>query len=352
MRRRVWLAASFLPMALGWVSAVWFLTANPLAWTVLERGAAALRQDLDRQITRALDSGDLNTALSEAVADQDAVRATTLLDLAETRQVAVDPATLAAARALTGADRPWWTVASDCAHCAVSLTTCRSLTEITLCAVPVELSPIGDVTAISRAGMAYAAGEEIDKLDMSLGLVGLAATGAVLVSGGSSLTVKAGASAVRMARRLGSLTPGLRQSLGRAADLPIQWSKLDDLMVGRVGLEAVTDVARLDALALMAADSGRIVRATSAADGLILLRHADDPADLARIARVAEAGGDQTRDAFALMGKARVFRMLKRVSVLTATVLGLLFGLVLQIGVMILTRLLRSVIRAAARQAT
>ena len=348
--RRLLKTLSLLPLLFGWAAAGWLLVNNPMAWPVLERSGETLRQAMESQIAKALDTGKLDTALAEAVATGDAVRTDILLELAETNGVEVPADLLVRARALTGADEAWWTLAGACAVCAYDIASCRSISAIAVCAVPTELTPIGDLAAIGRAGAAYAAGDEVDKLDLSLGLVGLAASGAVFVTAGSSATIKAGSGLVRLSRKLGSLSPGMRRALGEATDLPIRWSMVDDLMLRRVKIEAVTDVAKLGSLAAIAADAGRIIRATSAADGLVLLRHADSPADLARISRLAEAGGTKTTDAFALMGKARVFRLFTRATALWAAFLGFLAGVALQLASIAATRLTRGLIRTAARR--
>lgn len=350
MRRLLRLLA-LVPLLAGWLSAGWFLATNPFAWPVLERSAEDLAAALDREMVRALDAGELDPALAEAVAQADAVRATTLLELAEARGITVPEPILSEARALTGADRALWEKAADCGLCAFDVSRCRSLAEIAACAVPVELTPLGDMAAVGRAATAYATGAEVDKLDLSLGLAGLGATAVILVSGGSSVTVKAGTSAVRLARKLGSLSGGMMRALRSAADLPIRWNALDDLVLGRVGVEAVTDAAKLGRLTNMASDAGRIVRSTSVADGLVLLRHADDPGDLSRIARLSEAGGKTTRDAFALLGKPRLFRLLVRASELAVALYGFLVGLLAQTGVFAVTRLARHLLRRAARAA-
>jgi len=75
---------------------------------------------------------------------------------------------------------------SACGACAIDVTACETFSQIGVCAVPFELTPAGDVNALRRAGVAYVSGEDVDRLDVGLAILGLGATGAVLASGGSS----------------------------------------------------------------------------------------------------------------------------------------------------------------------
>ena len=117
--------------------------------------------------------------------------------------------------------------------------------------------------------MAALADQEVDQLEVGLAVVGLGATGLVVVSGGGTVTIKAGASVLRMARQLGTLTPGMMRSLRVASDIPVAWNRLPDFATGRAPLSAVTDTARLSDLGRMAQNVGVIGRNTSTADALV-----------------------------------------------------------------------------------
>lgn len=63
--------------------------------------------------------------------------------------------------------------------------------------------------------MAHASGTEVDRIDLALSVVGLGASSAVLVSGGSSAVGKAGAVLARTARRLAFAAKALGPKAGR-----------------------------------------------------------------------------------------------------------------------------------------
>jgi len=205
--------------------------------------------------------------------------------------------------------------ATDCAACMVDVATCPSIRQLAACAVPFELSPLGDANALRRAGVAWWSDDDIDELDAGLAVVGLGATGAIVFSGGSSLGVKAGAGALRIARRMGTLTPDLARLLD------------------------VTDVAKRPVLRAVAADLGAVRAATSVPDTLRLMRFVDTPEDAARLARIAEAVGPRTTRTLATLGKTRAFRATLRLSRMAAGTMILLWLCAVQIGVVLATRL-------------
>lgn len=118
------------------------------------------------------------------------------------------------------------------------------------------------MNALRRAGLAWSLGQEVDQFEAGLAVAGLVATGLVLSSGGASATVKVGVTGLRLARKLGSVPARLQAELSDAARALNRWDTL--------------------------------------------------PHVLARLARLAEVAGPDTRRALAVLGKARAFRALGR----------------------------------------
>ncbi|CTQ48967.1 hypothetical protein [Jannaschia donghaensis] len=340
MIRRL-LAALPLVATLG--ALLWALQANPLAAPFVERSAGDLALTLEQQVHRAATADWIEAALTQAVAARDADRATMLIGLAQDLGRDVDTT---AATAMIAAETDTLSVAVDCAVCMADTSACSSLSHLTFCAVPFEMTVLGDLNALRRAAFAFAVGQEVDEVDAGLALVGLGATGAVLVSGGSSVTVKAGATLLRLARRIGSITP----ELTRFIRVPIRWARVDDFVLGTARIEDVTDGAALARMGALAADLGRVRAATSTAEALRLARFVDTPADATRLARVAEAAGPRTTRTFAVLGKSRVFRATLRVSRAATGTLILIWLTAAQIAVILGTRIgslaVRSVMRA------
>jgi hypothetical protein len=280
------------------------------------------------RLEAALDAGDRD-------------RIAMLLALSETHAVPLGPVTEARVEEAL-ADPGMIERASDCAACAIDIRSCESLGQIAACAVPFELTPLGDLNALRRQSTAWLHGQDVDQVETGLALAGLAATGAVVVSGGSSYIVKSGVSMLRAARRTGALTPRFTRALGDAADLPVNWSAVRRARP----LDEITDPVRLARLTGMAEDLAVVAGRTSPAEALVLLRHVETAEDAARLARTAEALGPQTRVAMEVLGPARVFRSLTRVSDLALLTIGLLAALFVQLGGLCL-----SVALSAARRA-
>ena len=307
-------------LALGWLAATFAATvalwrANPLTRPFAERTEAEIAVAVDAALARTVDGPWLDRELSAAVAAEDYDRIESLLRLADARGIAPSDRPAAEA-ALDGA-----TGALACTRCALIPDACTSLAQVLSCNLPLEMTPVGDVAALTRNGAAWATGGEVDELEAALAGAGLAATGAVLVSGGSSAGVKAGATLIRVGRRAGAIGRGLSDDLLR--------------------------LARTDRAAFGAAATGlRELRAgLGTADALAILRHADDAAEAARLSRVAKAVGPEARPALAALGKARVLRLTVRLSdhLLGAVLLAL--ALFAQLGQMAGSLLLRRLAR-------
>ncbi|MCK0168113.1 hypothetical protein MWU52_11165 [Jannaschia sp. S6380] len=317
----------------------WALSTNPLAAPLVERGATDLILTLEHRVRRTATAPWIEAELAAAVASEDVDRAAMLIDLARDLERDID---LSAAEAMIAAREGWLASAGDCAACMADIAACPTLAHLASCAVPFEMSPLGDANALRRAGVAWASGAEVDRLDAGLALVGLAATGAVLVTGGTSVTVKAGAGLLRTARRMGSLTP----SLARHLTIPVRWSAVPAYLRGAAPLDTVTDMARLSVATAIAADMGRVREATSTAEALRLARLVDTPTDAARLARVAEAMGPRTGRTLAVLGKGRAFRATLRLSRAAAGTLALAWLCMVQIGAILAARLGAAVLRA------
>jgi len=320
----------------------WMLSTNPLAAPLVERGATDLRLALDSRVARVATPAWFDTALSEAVAAGDADRARMLLSLATELDRPVDRAPAEAL--IARADAPL-AQAAECGACMTDIATCPSVRLLAACAVPFELSPLGDLNALRRAGLAWGAGEDVDRIDAALALLGLGATAAAVASGGSSASVKAGAGLLRTARRMGSVSP----ALARQFDLPVRWSALPAYLRGTAPLDEVADTARLARIGTLASDMERVRRATSTPEALRLLRLVDTPEEAARLARVAEAAGPRTSRTIAVLGKSRAFRATLRLTRTAAATLVLLWLTVTQIAVLIAARAGNGMWRAALR---
>jgi hypothetical protein len=250
-----------------------------------------------------------------------------LIDLAAERNIALPADLLANVQTAREDDHNYYTQAVACAACAYDPASC-SLAQVMICQAPIALTPIGDVMGLSRAGVAYASGGEVDQIDLALSVVGLGATAAVLASGGTSYTVKAGASLAKLARRMGRLSPKLVEMALTAAKTGIRWADLPAVRSAE-DLSRVIHPEAFKPLTETLADLSRLTAATDATTALHLLPLVDDAADARRLARSAEALGPKLAGRAEVLGKARLFRATLRLSE-TAWALGAgLVGMIL-----------------------
>lgn len=312
------------------VSTVLVLLASPFTAPLVERSAASAARAIDRAMAATVTPDWLIPRLGAAIAADDADAVAFYTGLAQDHAVPLPPATAEAAMAVKDRHEGALATARDCARCALDVAECREIALIAACGIPLELTPVGDLNALRRAGIDALAGEDVDRLEVGLALVGLGATAAAVASGGSSVTVKAGATLLRMARRMGTLTPGLARVIRETADVPVNWARLPDWIAGTVPASAVTDTVRLARLGDMAADAGRVRRNTSTAETLVMLRHVEDADDLSRLARVSDVTLGDTRRTVEALGLGRAFRLTMRLADTAIAALAGLYALFLQ----------------------
>lgn len=344
MRRLARAALTGMTLATGGATAA-TLTLNPFAQPLVERGTGEVRVALERAMAREVTAAWLAPRIEAALAEGDRDRLEMLASLANRYGAGLAPEMWARIDAAL-APPPLAERASDCAACAVEIESCATLSELAACALPFEMTVAGDVNALRRQAQVALGGGEVDRLEAGLALVGIGATLAVLATGGASYVLKAGATSLRLARRMGALTPGFGRVLGEAADLPVDWRAV--LRGGT--LAEITDIPKLERLARIAGDVGTIRTNTSAAEALVLLRHVESAEDAARLARLSAAAGPETRATMEVLGKTRAFRALTRVSESFLAALALVTVLAAQLGMLALSLAGRRLFRPVARR--
>ncbi|MEY4870686.1 MAG: hypothetical protein RLZZ563_16 [Pseudomonadota bacterium] len=273
-----------------------------------------------------------------------------LNDLAAERGQTLPPDLRAAYDTALAEDAGFFANAANCAACAYDPAAC-SLSNVFLCHAPVALTPIGDLASISRGAMDYLAGEDVDRVDVSLAIIGLGATATLVVTGGTSAGAKLGASALKLARGMGRLSPRLTELVSRSAADGVDWLRLR----GARSVDDITASLRADAFAPLisiAADLDRVRLATDTTTALHLLPLVDDAKDARRLANAAEALGPRVVAHAEVLGKARLLRATLRISGTGWVLISGLMGFVLSAGVLIAgslqSRLFAALRRAAA----
>ncbi|KFI26743.1 hypothetical protein CDV50_17645 [Haematobacter massiliensis] len=322
------LSAGIAVATLG--STILVLRDNPFAAPFVERSTAEIARAADRAMARAVTADWLLPRLSQALraGDEDAVSFYAALAVDHhiplPQPLSED---LAAFRAEQSGSFAW---ISDCAACAYDMTRCASVQRLAICALPVEMTPLGDLNALRRGGAAYLSGQSPDRLETGLAVVGLGATAAAVATGGGGLVVKAGATTLRLAHRLGRITPGLSRALTEGARLPLGSG------------------ARAARSADVTADLLRLGGNAGVVPTLHLLRHIDSAEDAARIARLSDAAGPRTRGVVEVLGKSRALRLTVRLADRVLAAMALIYALVLQLALWVAGRLGRAALRALA----
>lgn len=333
--RAAWRVLRLMSFGITPICLVWTLLYNPFAQPSVDRSIASLSQTLDRALARQVTPDWLGRELDAALDAGDWGRVETLTLIGADQGLTPSPETSARIEILQTEKTGTWATVRDCARCMADVMDCPTVAMIAACAVPFELTPAGDLNSLRRAGVAAASGDDIDEIDVALSVFGLGATAASGVSGGTSVTIKAGTTVLRLGRRLGTLTPAFQRTLGQLLDINLQPSMITDWLAGRVTLDAVVDTGRVAAFGQVAGDLATVARHTSLGEAVVLLQYVDSPSDAARLARVSEAAGPNTRAILETLGKQRVLRTTIRLTTLALTAVALLALMILQVLVLL-----------------
>ncbi len=180
-------------------------------------------------------------------------------------------------------------------------------------AVTSDLTVIGDVRDIATEGGKWLAGQDYNELIVGLSMVGIAATGLTVATGGGGIVVKAGVSIMKAAKRAGRLTkefgevllrmtrdavnmPALREAL-RATDLRDLTKTqrvLTDYARGVRGAEVFPVLSRI----------GDMNKAVGPAETIRLMKFVKNGENLEDVALMTERLGTKTRGIIELTGKA------------------------------------------------
>jgi hypothetical protein len=175
-----------------------------------------------------------------------------------------------------------------------------------------DLFVFGDIRDVVREGKHLLMGEDTDHLVLGLAAAGLAVTAATYVTVGGAGPARVGLTLVKDARKVGRLGEGLTEWAGRSAremvDAPMLQNAVTTGSVMRPGqtasaIRAAFHAEKAGALVRLAKDVGRVGERAGARGALDTLRIAEGPEDVARVARLAESRGGQTRAILKLLGR-------------------------------------------------
>lgn len=178
-----------------------------------------------------------------------------------------------------------------------------------------DLFVFGDIRDVVREGKHLAMGEDTDHLVLGLATAGLAVTAATYFSVGGAAPVRAGLTLVKDTRKAGRLSEGLLQWAGRSTrevvDGPMLQQAVASGSVLRPGatasaISAAFRAEKAGALVRVAKDVGRIGEKAGIRAARDTLKIAENPKEVARAARIAEAKGGKTRAIFKILGRGAI----------------------------------------------
>ena len=300
--------------------------------------AVAIAGDPARIAEQALD-GKFDAAVAKreieaALAAHDAELAQSFVDLAAERHVAVDQALADQVKAATAE-------AATPGHKAQSFARGLILGEpddgAALAGTALgDLFVFGDIRDAVREGARFVAGEKVDEVVLGLACVGIAITAATYSSFGSAAPARVGLTIAKAARKTGHLGGALAASIGRMLRGVVDWGRLRTALAGasitepalavRAAREAVK-VERAGGLLHLVRDVGRIETKAGTRAALDGLRVAENPAEVARVAKLAEKEGSRTRAILKVAGRGAIVLAGAAFDIAT-WILGALFALI------------------------
>ena len=319
------------------------LSQKPFVEPYVDRTLAKARLALDQAIKRQLTPEWVGAELDAAVDAKDLARTELLLGLVAKRRTPVAASFIANARRYVGRERGILSSLKRCAACAADPAQCTTPSVFLYCNLPLEATTIGDVKVLVEAGADVAARTPVDQIDVALASIGIAGTVLTPVTGGTSLSLKAGATALRVARKMGEAGKGVGRVLEEASSIRIRWNKVDEFLhTGNLNL-LMTDTRPLRGVLELSSHIETVANNAGKVHAVFLLRHVKTGKDAAELARVSKVAKEGTREAVELLGLSKAARAVKRLSGLFVTTIGLVVALVGQLIALALPMIIRVV---------
>ena len=265
----------------------------------------------DHALDRTFDQTTATREIQVALAADDADLAKSFLDLAQDRNVPVDPALAARVEEANSA-------------AASALRTAGSFGRGLITGEPDDLSGLagtalgdlfvfGDIRDAIRESSRLVSGEKADELILGLSCVGIAITAGTYATFGASAPVRIGLSVVKAARRTGRMTARMAEWIGRSLREIVDWAALRRAIGGAsltepaIAVRAAREAVKLEkteGLVRLVGDVGSIQAKAGTRAALDGVRLAESPRDVSRIARLSEKYGSKTRAVLKVGGRA------------------------------------------------
>jgi hypothetical protein len=279
-------------------------------WLLIEDDPAALA---DRKLATVFDSNVATREIESALMAKDAELAKSFVELALDRQVPVAPELAERVETAVKAED---SAAAKAGSFTRGLITGEPDDLVSLAGTALgDLFVFGDIRDALREGSRLASGQEADRLVLGLAGVGIAITAGTYASLGAGTPARVGLSVVKAARKTGRLSARLGDWIGRSLRGVVDWSGLRKGLAGAsltepaVAVRAIREavkVEKADDLLRLTRDVGRVQSKAGTKAALDGLKTANTPAEMARIAKLAEKSGGKTRAIIKLLGRGAI----------------------------------------------
>ena len=165
------------------------------------------------------------------------------------------------------------------------------------CVVATDLTSVGDVRDLVAQGGNYLMGQPVNYFTLGVSVVGLTLTGATIATGGGMLPLRAGASFLKAANKVGKIPPRLVAEVSTMLARSINRTALDEALVmarelrlGEIGkpLGRLFNPHSVAAVTDLATDIGRIGTAGGVRAMKLGVEAAESTRDVKVLARTAE----------------------------------------------------------------
>ncbi len=285
----------------------------------------------DRALDKAFDAPLAVREIEAALEAKDADLARSFLELAQERGLAVPADLSARVRAAVERDN---SMSAHAQAFAQGFITGEPDNMVGLAGtVAGDLFVFGDIRDALREGTRYVNGEKVDEMILGLSVVGIAITAGTYASFGAGAPARVGLSAVKAARKTGRLSARMADWIGRSVREVVDWPALrragGSLAEPAVAVRAAREAVKVDkagGLLKLAGDVGTVQTKAGTKAALDGLRVAQGPADMARVAKLAEKKGGKTRAILKTLGRGAIVLSMATFN-LAMWIMGALFTL-------------------------
>jgi hypothetical protein len=267
----------------------------------------------DLALERSFNDDVATREIEAALAAEDIELAQSFVDLARERDIALDPRLVAKVEAGATASAQ---TARGIGHFAHGFITGEPDDLASLAGTALgDLFVFGDARDAVREGVRLARGEEADQLILGLACVGLAVTAGTYASFGAGTPARVGLSVIKAARRTGRIGARFSGAMMHAVAEVVDGAALKQaftrtaFMQPAVALRAAREAVKIEkagGLVALVRDVGKVQSKAGTRAALDGLKLAEEPKDVARLARLAEAKGGKTRAIMKVLGRGAI----------------------------------------------